>query len=1202
MAAAAKVPVSRKRALSAAPPPSFEACVVTYFSQDRAFQRVFAETDIEGMKTVVREKLNLPPHAGVRLAQMVDGRRIDLEDDADFYAFQLGAQLKPELQVEVSVIVAPAAQLASPSVTATSINLERAPPPTLTQTGQDTVPQVEDSSASVPPPAKKKKKPRKSNLVIVENDTGGNGKPVEPIESTTTENSEGTKAKAKEATTAPFTTTTEPSKKPKSKAATKSTPPIDQQASSNSETSKQPTADVVTEAPPVPRKSTKSKKTTAPTPAPAAREPEPEPEPTPASAPTETIPETSSVPTDANAPQARSKKRGRKVAQDVDSQEPAVPEPTAQAAAEPPVKKRRKSKLESITDLGGTQSPVGTSLPPPVRSKRRGSTAASVPDTGKPVSVVGSATDILRRWGALSIANETAISGAVPSTATDVVEQSMETKGKAKRKRKKKDQVADDASTSTSAPVATPAETAQCLLCSSGPHEALNCPLLSQRDDETCKTVEGRIYHLEDTQGPTRIHQMLIGRLRSWLKETKKQVEAQNKSITPTPAPVVPQSASPVHSTPAPTRPKKSKLSSVAVSHQSEGSSTEDEDILKSVMESRIESPEEDDGEDEEMVDIPQPEPEPAPEPLREASPPSMIMATPSPPQPAPVPLPPSSPLAKKALLQSQRMSRSSVFALLDGLESEEAGEGEKDSSDDEASDLAQSTPSEVARRRHRKSVRLDVQDSDEEAAARGQALPQDHDESDVEMQDGDLTTLSQLLASPEPEEIVGVVDDDDIEEYDDDKEARNKSPDSAASSPIEAPDQEPVVEEVQDPVPAKQEEATETVQEEEPEPEQELEQESKQEPEPISPAPKKRGRPPLSQAIKDERAAERGRIQAEKAALQDDTSAPKKRGRSSRSKGADEQTDVNVDHKPKSSAPSTQEKPVSVAGSQESAPRSRGRPRLSETVKAEREAEKERIRAERAIQRLEKKTAKANAKAAAKGKGADANAAVDEDSGDEGDTTVRQSPPAPEETIESPIVPTWSTLNNPSSSRHGSSQNDEIESSVVEAPRDVEEMDASGFQLSAVKPTPNTRSNGNGPVKPLFMPSSGLVPRFLPPSSPITSTPAPNKLQSLTQQTPSNTLQRRRSMGSASLPRFTDIKKNRDIEQRSRKERNRLLSSQPAIFDSSHEAKSKPNGPIEEVVMVESDEEEVDSSDEEAKKPKSQRKRPSALAYFSQR
>jgi hypothetical protein len=184
MAAPAKGAVSRRRALSAAPPPSFEACVVTYISQDRAFQRVFAgksicisqviwviqvpaETDIEGMKTVVREKLNLSPHTGVRLAQVIDGRRIDLEDgeyslskplvettkplllDADFYAFQLGAQLKPELQVEASVITAPAAQLASPSVTATSINLERAPPPTLAQTEQEVAPQIADASTSV---------------------------------------------------------------------------------------------------------------------------------------------------------------------------------------------------------------------------------------------------------------------------------------------------------------------------------------------------------------------------------------------------------------------------------------------------------------------------------------------------------------------------------------------------------------------------------------------------------------------------------------------------------------------------------------------------------------------------------------------------------------------------------------------------------------------------------------------------------------------------------------------------------------------------------------------------------------------------------------------------------------------------------------------------------------------------------------------
>jgi hypothetical protein len=84
-------------------------------------------------------------------------------------------------------------------------------------------------------------------------------------------------------------------------------------------------------------------------------------------------------------------------------------------------------------------------------------------------------------------------------------------------------------------------------------------------------------------------------------------------------------------------------------------------------------------------------------------------------------------------------------------------------------------------------------------------------------------------------------------------------------------------------------------------------------------------------------------------------------------------------------------------------------------------------------------------------------------------------------------------------------------------------------------------------------------------------------------------------------LPRFTDIRKNHDIQQRSRKEQNKLLSSQPAAFDSSQELKPKLNGAREEVVMVESDEEAGDSSDEEARKPKSQRKRPSAFAYFSQ-
>ncbi|KAJ1304369.1 hypothetical protein OPQ81_005522 [Rhizoctonia solani] len=1173
MAAQAKAPVSRKRALSAAPTPSFEACVVTYISQDRAFQRVFAETDIEEMRNVVRDKLKLTPGAGVRLAQVVEGRRIDLEDDADFYAFQLGARLKPELQVEVSVTAAPAAQLASPSVTATSINLDRAPPP-LIQTEKDETPKASEGSTSAPP-LRKRKKSRKSNLVIARNDGGEDISTTQPTESTVSEQApKAPKSKAKATDPAP-TTTTEPTKKPKSKA--KSAPLADPEAPSILGPSKQPD-ETATAAPPTQPKSKKTKKVvTATTPAPEA------------------IPETSSA--DTEIPQPRPKKRSLKTAQDAVEQESGVPEPAK--AVEPPAKKQRKSKVEVVVDRSGTQSPVATTLPPPVRSERRGSTVLSVPDSDKPVSVVGSAADILRRWGALSAATEAApVSGTGPSTSTtDVVDQSTETKPKPKRKKKKKkDQAVDDAPTSTPAAVSTPAEATQCLVCASGPHDALQCPMLSQRDSATAKIVEERIHNLEDTQGPTRIHQMLIGRLRSWLKDTKKQVEAQNISATSTSAPTVQKSASPVHSTPIPTRPKKSKLSSVAVSHQSEGSSTEDEDILKSVMESRIESAEEDGGEDEEMADAPEPEPEhesePEPEPQQE-TPPSTPTPTPSP-ESTTAPLPPSSPPATKALLQSQRMSQSSVRALLDGLESEEAGDGEKDSSDEEGSDLAQSTPSEVARRRHRKSVRLDVQDSDEEAAARAQTQTQDGDEngddSDVEMRDAgderELRTLSQLLDSSQhiPEEIVGVVDEgkdeDDIEEYGDEGEKENKeAPDDAAGSPIESPDQEPIV--TEDKVAEPPEE------EEEPEPTQEDEQEQEQAPDSAATAPKKRSRPPLPRSVKDERAAEKARIQAEKAALQADPSVPRKRGRPPRSKGAEE---ANASTSGNTMPASPTQQSGSVLGSQESGPRSRGRPRLSDAVKAERQAEKERIRAEKAIQRLEKKTAKANAKAAAKGKGTDASTAVDDGedeaegvNGEDEDVTMRQSFPAPEESTESPVVPGWSTLKNPSSSRPGSSQADEIEWSVTD-PGEEREGKLSELQSPVTKPTPHTQKWKNGvAAKPLFMPSSGLGPRFLPLSTPVTSTPAPGKLQSLSQQTPSNTLQRRKSIGSASLPRFTDIRKHHDLQQRSRKERNKLLSSQ--------------------VVTIESSEEEADSSADEANKPTplSQRKRSSAFAYFEQ-
>ncbi|CUA75314.1 hypothetical protein RSOLAG22IIIB_11644 [Rhizoctonia solani] len=136
---------------------------------------------------------------------------------------------------------------------------------------------------------------------------------------------------------------------------------------------------------------------------------------------------------------------------------------------------------------------------------------------------------------------------------------------------------------------------------------------------------------------------------------------------------------------------------------------------------------------------------------------------TPTPsPKPTSIP-PPLSSSTTKALLQSQRMSQSGVRALLDGLESEEAGDGEEENSDEEGSDLAQSTPSDVARRRHRKTFRLDVQESDQEATVRTRAQAQDEG-SDIEMRDSkeqDLATLSQLLNSSQhiPEEIVDVMD-----------------------------------------------------------------------------------------------------------------------------------------------------------------------------------------------------------------------------------------------------------------------------------------------------------------------------------------------------------------------------------------------------------------------------------------------------------
>ncbi|KAG8689962.1 hypothetical protein FRC09_012185 [Ceratobasidium sp. 395] len=54
---------------------------VEYGYNGRFFRRYFdAESDIEGMKAVARKALGLTPSTQLRLAQLVNGREIDLEN------------------------------------------------------------------------------------------------------------------------------------------------------------------------------------------------------------------------------------------------------------------------------------------------------------------------------------------------------------------------------------------------------------------------------------------------------------------------------------------------------------------------------------------------------------------------------------------------------------------------------------------------------------------------------------------------------------------------------------------------------------------------------------------------------------------------------------------------------------------------------------------------------------------------------------------------------------------------------------------------------------------------------------------------------------------------------------------------------------------------------------------------------------------
>jgi hypothetical protein len=76
---------------------------ITYQSSKRTFERLFKEQSLDETKNVVRKKLGLGHDAAVELAQLRDGRRIDLEDDDDFEAFK--ALTKTSLHATVVVVI-----------------------------------------------------------------------------------------------------------------------------------------------------------------------------------------------------------------------------------------------------------------------------------------------------------------------------------------------------------------------------------------------------------------------------------------------------------------------------------------------------------------------------------------------------------------------------------------------------------------------------------------------------------------------------------------------------------------------------------------------------------------------------------------------------------------------------------------------------------------------------------------------------------------------------------------------------------------------------------------------------------------------------------------------------------------------------------------------------------------------------------------
>ncbi|KAF8274545.1 hypothetical protein EI94DRAFT_692683 [Lactarius quietus] len=84
-------------------PPTPEYPRITYQTEGRTFDRLFKEQSLHETKVVVRKKLGLGHDAPIELAQLRDGKKIDLEDDDDFEAFKALANSSLHATVAVTI-------------------------------------------------------------------------------------------------------------------------------------------------------------------------------------------------------------------------------------------------------------------------------------------------------------------------------------------------------------------------------------------------------------------------------------------------------------------------------------------------------------------------------------------------------------------------------------------------------------------------------------------------------------------------------------------------------------------------------------------------------------------------------------------------------------------------------------------------------------------------------------------------------------------------------------------------------------------------------------------------------------------------------------------------------------------------------------------------------------------------------------------